>query len=96
MQKGKDSDVATLYNGDALYAHNGGGIDENDQDNADAVRIIVPANSSFLLDGLIIPKYMEEASNSADLEKLYSKMKETIFGGVAVRANESDYETTGL
>lgn len=96
MKNGTDSAVATLYNGDALYAHNGGGLEDSEVDNADAVRIIIPANSSFLLDGLVIPKYMDDASHSADLEKLYAKMKETIYNGVTVKADADDFDTTGL
>lgn len=96
MKKGTKSAVATLYNGDALYAHNRGGLDDSEVDNADAVRIIIPANSSFLLDGLVIPKYMDEADHSDDLQKLYAKMKETIYNGVEVKAHNANYETTGL
>lgn len=96
MKQGTNSAVATLYNGDALYAHNGGGLEDSEVDNADAVRIILPANSSFLLDGLVIPKYMDEAEHSDDLQKLYAKMKETIYNGVEVKADDADYENTGL
>ncbi|NQZ65755.1 MAG: hypothetical protein HRT99_00875, partial [Mycoplasmatales bacterium] len=67
----KNADVAMIYNGDALYAHNGGGSD--DESNKNKIRFIIPENPTFLLDGIIIPKYLEKSKLETD--KIYNLLR---------------------
>lgn len=61
--KNKDNwsaDTALLYNGDALDAYLGDGQNGDDDKTSNGeIRIIVPKNTTYLLDGLVIPTYMD-------------------------------------
>lgn len=73
--KSRNADVALIYNGDALAAYR-----ESKKENNSKIRIITPKNPTFLLDGIIIPKYITENNKYSKriygvISKLFDKVK---------------------
>lgn len=73
---GVNSDAAIIYNGDALDAFQGSDQEatENLTKNA-LIRVIHPTNSTFLLDGIVIPTYIE----GDKLTDLYQTIKSALY-----------------
>lgn len=66
-------DVATLYNGDALDAYYG----EDNGASDGTIGVVKATNSSYLLDGMIIPSYV----SGGDLDNLYKVARDYLFEG---------------
>lgn len=81
--------VGIMYNGDALYS-NYGGSQNGDEG---MTRIITPKNSTFLLDGMIIPSYMNDSENIADKIKMYDIIGEALYSGIQNQAKINEVNT---
>lgn len=92
--KNKDNwsaDTALLYNGDALDAFLGDGqMSDGDQTSNGEIRVIVPKNTTYLLDGLVIPTYM----GGADLEKIERVMHDALLKNANV-VSKDIYDDAG-
>lgn len=69
------NDVALMYNGDALYAYNGG----DEEINEGTIRSILPMNPTFLLDGMVIPNYVN--NDYSETDKVYKVLSQYLFRG---------------
>lgn len=78
--------ISFAYNGDALFAYNG--LSE-DNYKAGEIRIINPANSSFLMDGFVIASHI----NSSVEEKMYETAKTWLYAGFDKKSDASNFET---
>lgn len=68
-------DVATLYNGDAYDAYtNGEGFEDVTEK---SIGVVKPTNSTYLLDGLVIPSYV----TGSNLDSMYHVAKDILFEG---------------
>lgn len=73
---GVNSDAAIIYNGDALDAFQGSDQEATEDLTKNAlIRVIHPTNSTFLLDGIVIPTYIE----GDKLADLYQTIKGALY-----------------
>lgn len=66
-----------MYNGDALYAYNGGV--EEEKNPTGQIRVIVPENPTFLLDGFVISSSI--SNNQVELDRMYNIGRNTLYQG---------------
>ena len=72
------ADVAFLYNGDALDAFYGSDNFEPADDSKDGlIRTITPGNSSLLLDGIVIPSYIDDDQD----DKVLTNIRNILYTG---------------
>lgn len=80
-----DAQVSMLYNGDALYAYNGADIENGEGQ----VRIITPKNPTFLVDGVVIPSYLN--GDWLEQTRIYSTLRNALYQGVLVDSTNPNY-----
>lgn len=77
--------AALMYNGDALMAASGG--DDTKNGDAGVTRFITPENPSFLLDGIVMAKYVE--NDYVESNRFYTSLNTNLFRGAMFSVKET-------
>lgn len=95
--KNANAQVALMYNGDALYAWNGGEDTDDNPDNdnpkAGQIRIVTPDNPTFLLDGFVISNKI--ANNPVEMDRIYNVGRNVLYKGANTTYKGTDPKTFG-
>lgn len=91
---GGDSQVSMLYNGDALYAHAGGDVTFEKDEEEHQIRIITPLNPTFLLDGIVIPSYIR--GDWLEENRIYNTLTQALYQGVFKKHTDSNYSSVQI